>query len=318
MGKFKEGQLVCITAGPHEGEHGIVILPHGWSYAVRLEGSGEVIYEHNLSHIRGSREAEEAERRAEEVERAKEARAAERRLEEEAEFAARTAIRRAEEAERAAREAQEADARREAEAERLALGAHSPRTPAASPRRDDPSSASRRAAARSPAVGEEDEAGLFERTDAAPQTYPVQAGDVRRGSHLMIKGHPCRCTDVSSSKTGKHGHAKSHIVAVDVFTGKKYEDLYPSSHYIEVPYVKRMEYQLLNVDPETGEVSLLHMSGNTKEDLNLPTFAKASEQTDDDRRLQRDIVEAFELGKTVIVAVVSACGEEKIVEMKVL
>ncbi len=48
--------------------------------------------------------------------------------------------------------------------------------------------------------------------------------------------HPARpqVVDVSTSKTGKHGHAKCHFVALDIFTSRKMEELVPSSHNLEV------------------------------------------------------------------------------------
>merc|ERR1712150_267481 len=120
-------------------------------------------------------------------------------------------------------------------------------------------------------------------------------------------GHPCKCIEVSTSKTGKHGHAKAHIVALDIFTGKKYEDLCPTSHNLEVPFVKRTEYQLLSADADSGEVSLLLDSGETKDDLNLPTFVKTGEPTEDDTKVVKEIMEGMDAGKTVTVVVQSAC-----------
>ena len=58
----------------------------------------------------------------------------------------------------------------------------------------------------------------------------------------------------------------THIVALDIFNGVMLEDLCPASHNLDVPFVKRTEYQLLTADGETGEVSLLLDNGNTKDD----------------------------------------------------
>merc|ERR1712107_293003 len=164
----------------------------------------------------------------------------------------------------------------------------------------------------------DDDEPTFESTDAgAALTYPQQAGELRKGSHVMIKGHACKVAEVTTSKTGKHGHAKAHIVALDIFTSKKYEDLCPTSHNVDVPFVKRTEYQCLTADLNSGEVSLLLEDGSTKDDLNLPVFTKIGEPTDDDRKISEEIAaEVEKMEKTCLVAVLAACGQEKIVGYK--
>ena len=70
----------------------------------------------------------------------------------------------------------------------------------------------------------DDDAETFESADAgSSHTYPMEGGQIRKGGYIMIKGNPCKVSDVSTSKTGKHGHAKCHFVAIDIFTGKKME-----------------------------------------------------------------------------------------------
>eukprot|EP00754_Rhynchopus_humris_P005854 Rhum_TRINITY_DN12891_c0_g2::Rhum_TRINITY_DN12891_c0_g2_i1::g.55084::m.55084/K03263/EIF5A; translation initiation factor 5A len=103
----------------------------------------------------------------------------------------------------------------------------------------------------------------------ASNTYPIQAGALKKGMHCVIKDRPCKIVEYSTSKTGKHGHAKAHIVALDIFTGKKLEELCPTSHNMFAPNVTRSEYILIDVGPD-GNLSLQDDSGEVRDDLNLP------------------------------------------------
>ncbi|EYE94434.1 Eukaryotic translation initiation factor eIF-5A [Aspergillus ruber CBS 135680] len=115
-----------------------------------------------------------------------------------------------------------------------------------------------------------DEHETFESADAgASTTFPMQCSALRKNGHVVIKNRPCKIVEMSTSKTGKHGHAKVHLVALDIFTGKKLEDLSPSTHNMDVPKVSRKEYQLLDITDD-GFLSLMKDDGDTKDDVKLP------------------------------------------------
>ncbi|KAJ0106314.1 hypothetical protein Patl1_18814 [Pistacia atlantica] len=188
-----------------------------------------------------------------------------------------------------------------------------------------------------------DEEHHFEsKADAgASKTYPQQAGTIRKNGYIVIKNRPCKVVEVSTSKTGKHGHAKCHFVGIDIFNGKKLEDIVPSSHNCDVPHVNRTDYQLIDIS-EDGFVSLLTENGNTKDDLRLPTddsllsqvklfipvsmsgnikFNFIYETADfllnfSYFHLFLMIKEGFESGKDLVVSVMSAMGEEQICALK--
>ena len=67
--------------------------------------------------------------------------------------------------------------------------------------------------------------------------------------------------EVNTFSPGKHGHAKAHLVGLDIFTGKKYEETSQTSHSMEVPVVTKTEYPLMNLNADTGAVSLLQEPG---------------------------------------------------------
>ena len=58
----------------------------------------------------------------------------------------------------------------------------------------------------------------------------------------MLSGKPCKVTEMSTSKAGKHCAAQASIAGVDIFTGKKVEDSAPSTANIDCPVVKKIDY----------------------------------------------------------------------------
>jgi len=146
----------------------------------------------------------------------------------------------------------------------------------------------------------------FESADAgASTTYPMQCSALRKNGFVVIKNRPCKIVEMSTSKTGKHGHAKVHLVAIDIFTGKKLEELCPSTHNMDVPNVRRQEYQLLDVTDDDF-LSLMSDDGSTKDDVKIPD----GDVGDKIKKLFQDE------GKDTNVIVLTAMGEETAIDCK--
>ncbi|ORX89544.1 eukaryotic translation initiation factor 5A-2 [Basidiobolus meristosporus CBS 931.73] len=140
-------------------------------------------------------------------------------------------------------------------------------------------------------------------SSGASLTYPMQCSALRKNGHVVIKGRPCKIVDMSTSKTGKHGHAKVNLVAIDIFTGKKLEDVSPSTHNMDVPNVSRNEYSLIDIDG--GFLSLMLNDGSMKDDVKQP-----------EGELGDKLEEDFNEGKELLVTVISAMGEEAVISYK--
>ncbi|TRY79083.1 hypothetical protein TCAL_05912 [Tigriopus californicus] len=135
-------------------------------------------------------------------------------------------------------------------------------------------------------------------------TFPMQCSALRKNGHVMIKNRPCKIVEMSTSKTGKHGHAKVHMVGLDIFSNRKYEDICPSTHNMDVPNITRRDYQLLDVSDD-DYLSLMDDGGNTRDDLKVP-----------DGDIGAEIRSSIEEGRDILCTVLMACGEEAVVATK--
>lgn len=145
-------------------------------------------------------------------------------------------------------------------------------------------------------------------TSGAALTVPRQCSALRKGGYVMIKNRPCKIVEMSTSKTGKHGHAKVHYVGLDIFTNKKYEDICPSTHNVTVPNVHRCEIQVIDCDDD-GFMSIMSESGEITE-------IKCPEKccSEDVRSMLKDTEDT---DNAVMAVIWRAIGLEEVLELKV-
>ncbi|MCG2881780.1 MAG: translation initiation factor IF-5A [Acidilobus sp.] len=70
-------------------------------------------------------------------------------------------------------------------------------------------------------------------------------GDLKKGNYIVIDGEPCRIVEITKAKTGKHGSAKAHVVAIGLFTGQKKTLVAPVDAQVQVPIIEKRNAQVL-------------------------------------------------------------------------
>lgn len=74
---------------------------------------------------------------------------------------------------------------------------------------------------------------------------------IKKGSYIIVDGQACKVSDVQTSKTGKHGHAKARITAVGIVDGKKRVFVKPGDSRAEVPVIGKKSAQVLSIKTQT-------------------------------------------------------------------
>ncbi|KAH7183701.1 uncharacterized protein B0J16DRAFT_402243, partial [Fusarium flagelliforme] len=121
--------------------------------------------------------------------------------------------------------------------------------------------------------------------------------NVSKGGHVVINGQACKINQVS-----KRGE-KLHIIGSDLFTGKKQELSVMPGEHVDIPSVKRNQYQFLYIDDDV--LHLLESNGSEKNDI--PVLK---------REVGNKTREFEESGMDAFVTVISAMGQEVAVAVK--
>ena len=111
----------------------------------------------------------------------------------------------------------------------------------------------------------------------------INATEAKVGPNIIVDGLSCVVKSIDISKTGKHGHAKSRITAVNLLTKSKKSIVVPSDTRIDCPEIDKRAGQIISISPDFVQV----MDLESYETLDL---AKPDEE---------ELIKALAVGATV-------------------
>ena len=74
---------------------------------------------------------------------------------------------------------------------------------------------------------------------------PTEVKSLKPGSFVIIDDVPCKVTDISISKPGKHGAAKARLTAVGLFDKIKRVVVKPGGARIDTPVIEKRTAQVI-------------------------------------------------------------------------
>jgi len=74
----------------------------------------------------------------------------------------------------------------------------------------------------------------------------INATEARVGTNILLEGKSFTIKKMDVSKTGKHGHSKVRIEAVNILDGNKKVFVVPGHDKIEIPLVDKRKAQVLS------------------------------------------------------------------------
>jgi translation initiation factor 5A len=101
----------------------------------------------------------------------------------------------------------------------------------------------------------------------------VSVGSLKKGETIILDGAPCKITDTSTSRPGKHGHAKVNMMAVGILDGKKRQTVMPGHDKVEAPIIEKKTAQVLSVS--NNQANVMDSESYETFDMKIPDELKA-------------------------------------------
>jgi len=156
---------------------------------------------------------------------------------------------------------------------------------------------------------------------------PADIGSIKKSDFVVLNGRPLKVVEVTHSSPGKHGHSKVfqpfislpfsnrffsiqvHLIGIDIFTGRRTEDVHPCGHIIQMPNVTKKDYTVVYIDDENYISLMADDTCNVRRDIQL----------EEDSDITRRLLDKYNEGNGQIkVTVLKALGEEHIIAFKVI
>lgn len=100
----------------------------------------------------------------------------------------------------------------------------------------------------------------------------VSVGSLKKGDTIIIDGVACKITDMSTSRPGKHGHAKVNMMAVGLLDDKKRNLVMPGHDKVETPIIEKKSAQVLSISGNNANV--MDMESYETFDMEIPEELK--------------------------------------------
>ena len=140
------------------------------------------------------------------------------------------------------------------------------------------------------------------------QQNKILATNLQIGFHIVFYDRPCIVNYLDEFKNKIN---QIYIIAKDIFTGIEFQDYISKDSFIEVPFMRESEYNLISFDDSKGVVTIDDNKSNRE--ITLPD---EENETETIKKQLKKLLGEEENVEKIKVRILSSMGNEKIISVR--